>query len=222
MPNFETLLGTSSVLLYGRILLDIQLTPRYDYNAAAKETGAPPRAGRNRFLQDQLSSAGSPEVENEANAPRLARIYGFAYEGAYYELMRPVIFLVHGEGDVPEPNVPINQFDGNPLDYPTGSVDGIGVPSRSGHLASDVRVWAYDRLDVSLRMDVETGTLAELLLEAELMADDGGLAVSGANVRGANVRGANVRGANVRGANVRGANVRGANVRGANVRGGSD
>ena len=52
----------------------------------------PPRLGGNNFLQAQLASPGA----------RLARIYAFSYEGHYYDLGTPAIFLVHGPGRDPE------------------------------------------------------------------------------------------------------------------------
>ena len=44
--------------------------------------------GGNQFLRAQL------------NAPNagFARIYGFSFEGHYYDLAKPVIMLVHGPG----------------------------------------------------------------------------------------------------------------------------
>ena len=203
MSSFETLLSSSGVLLFGRVLLDVELKNiNYDSEIANRKD-VPPRRGAHRLLQSQLAAEGA----------QFARIYGFAYEGCYYDLARPVVYLVHGEGMSPEAVTSGSETS----DKPPGSVDGIGVAIEGGDFATDIRVWAYDKADVTVRMEVDTGALEDLLLGAEL-GDDASF-VSGANVRGANVRGANVRGANVRGANVRGANVRGANVRGANVRG---
>ena len=35
-------------------------------------------------------------------------------------------------------------------------------------MTEDIKVWSYDKGDYSIRMDIETGTLAQILLEAEL------------------------------------------------------
>ena len=73
----ETLLSPSSILLYGRTVTDLQVTP----------AAVPGRAAQ--LLQGQLSASNA----------RFARIYGFSYEGRYYDLSKPAIFLVHGDGD---------------------------------------------------------------------------------------------------------------------------
>jgi hypothetical protein len=140
---------------------------------------------------------------------RFARIYGFSYEGAYYELPNSTLFLVHGDGEsATDGNQPGSLASRAPND-PSQS----GVGAADFQIANDIMVWAYDKADYTIRMDVESGMFEQVLLD--VMFDGGGPGgIAGANVRGANVRGANVRGANVRGANVRGANVRGANVRG--------
>jgi hypothetical protein len=168
------------------------------------------RLGSNLFLRAQLIGAS------------FARIYGFSFEGAYYDLPRPVLFLVHGEG---EPATKSSRIIG---DITGASAGTIGTranlsraprePSRSGvgaadfQLADDLRVWSYDKADFTIRMDVESGMFEQVLFD--LVAGDSGGNVSGAMVRGAMVRGAMVRGAMVRGAMVRGAMVRGAMVRG--------
>ncbi len=79
-----------------------------------------------------------------------------------------------------------------------------GAAAQDYSFPEDMLVWSYDKGDFSVRMDVETGPFEEILLGAELMADDPGVSFSGAKVRGAKVRGAKVRGAKVRGAKVRG------------------
>jgi hypothetical protein len=150
--------------------------------------------GQNNQLDNQLSDDAG-----------FARIYGFSYEGAYYELPNPTLFLVHGEGE--------SATDGNMPHPPEHGSRAPTNPSVSGvaaadfQFADDIMVWSYDKADYTIRMDVETGMFEQVLLDVMFGGGPGG--VAGANVRGANVRGANVRGANVRGANVRGANVRG-------------
>ena len=89
-------------------------------------------------------------------------------------------------------------------------------PSRSGlgaqdfSFADDLKVWSYDKSDFTVRLDVDSGTFEQVLLDIIFGSDVAGMpGVSGASVRGASVRGASVRGASVRGASVRGASVRG-------------
>src|SRR3984885_7416547 len=79
----ETLLTPSSIKLFGRVVSSL----KYINDTAGSGLGA------NKFLQRQLELEG-----NKDNPPTLARIYAFSFEGAYYELPRPPIFLVHGSG----------------------------------------------------------------------------------------------------------------------------
>jgi hypothetical protein len=233
----ETLLSPSNVLLYGRVLEDLAVTrrpapsgtppndqPPSDGEPAAgqphddvdppnpagpnqtlRPPTAPPRLGGNNFLQAQLASPGA----------RLARIYAFSYEGHFYDLARPVIFLVHGPGRDPEAFRPAvvgagaipaaaranARFTRAPAD-----ADRTGVANTSGSFSEDIRVWSYDKGDFSIRLDVETGPFDQILLDATLGAAGGTYAGANARIAGANV-GANAR---IAGANV-GANV-GANA----------
>ena len=38
--------------------------------------------------------------------------------------------------------------------------------------SSDIRVWEYDRGDFSLRLDIDSGPLERILIDAELGSDD--------------------------------------------------
>lgn len=76
----ETLLSFSEVLLFGRLVEDLKI----------KKANRKGRLGANGFLARQLA---------DKKDPRSARIYGFAYEGAFYQLPEPLILLVHGEGE---------------------------------------------------------------------------------------------------------------------------
>ena len=78
----ETLLSPSNVLLYGRAIDDLSIKP------GSHEPGPSPRKGHNNFLDKQL----------QGKDCKLARIYGFSYEGHYYDLAKPALFLVHGDG----------------------------------------------------------------------------------------------------------------------------
>jgi hypothetical protein len=138
--------------------------------------------------------------------PVLARIYGFSFEGTYYDLPRPALFLVHGEGfDFTDPKTPPKFRDAAraPAEPSTA-----GVGTADFDFADDIRVWSYDKADYTIRMDVETGMFEDILLP---LIDGGGPGVSGARVSGARVSGARVSGARVSGARVSGARLSGAN-----------
>ncbi|WP_170350069.1 hypothetical protein [Ruegeria atlantica] len=155
------------------------------------------KLGANQQLKDQYG-----------DDARLARIYGFSYEGTYYELPEPTIFLVHGKGESPtEGNKPGNLASRAPSD-PTLS----GVASADYQIANDIKVWDYDKADYTVRMDVMTGQFEQVLLDIFFGFDSpavGGARVSGARVSGARVSGARVSGARVSGARVSGARARG-------------
>jgi hypothetical protein len=181
----ETLLSPSNVLLYGRAVTDLQIV-----HPAPNHQPSGARGTSNQLLESQLS---------DPNAT-LARIYAFSYEGHYYDLAKPALFLVHGAG------TPAQPAPGGPPQTPQ-TADLTGVATEDYNYSDDMRVWSYDKGDFSIRLDVMTGPLDQILLDFELDADQTPSYFGGANVgaRGANVqtRGANIRGANVRGANVR-------------------
>ncbi|MFW8594457.1 hypothetical protein [Cribrihabitans neustonicus] len=145
--------------------------------------------GKNRLLEDQIAG----------NAV-LARIYGFAYEGSYYELPEPTVFMVHGKGK--KAYTRSGAFSRAPLD-PSDS----GVASAEYQVADGIRVWDYDKADYTIRMDVMTGMLEQVLLDVYFGSPGPG--ISGAKVSGAKVSGAKVSGAKVSGAKVSGAKARG-------------
>ncbi len=170
--------------------------------------------GVNNFIGDQFGGDA-----------RLARIYGFAYDGTYYEMPEPTIFLVHGEGDsATGGNLPYGfKLEDPGKDTTRQAARAPLDPSKSGvaaadyQMANDIRVWNYDQADYTIRMDIAAGQIEEVLLDvyfeydAPMMA---GAKVSGAKVSGAKVSGAKVSGAKVSGAKVSGAKVSGAKARG--------
>ena len=193
----ETLLSPSNVLLFGREVVDLTINnPPPNFPAPPPNVPNPqhspfnvPRVGGNRSVETQLMLAGA----------RFARIYGFSYEGTYYDLPRPVLFLVHGQGE--------------PATQARAGAAGIVQPARAPsepsltglaaadfEFADDLRVWSYDKADYTIRMDVETGMFEQVLLDS----GGGGAGVSGARVSGARVSGARVSGARVSGARLSG------------------
>ncbi|WP_377194126.1 hypothetical protein [Ruegeria meonggei] len=158
-----------------------------------------PRSGRGN--NNQLSA----QLDDDA---QLARIYGFAYEGTYYELPEPSVFLVHGAGEsATMGGAPQGGGSRAPV-TPTIS----GVASAEYQISNEIRVWDYDKADYTIRMDITTGQFEQVLLDIYFGFDSP--AVSGARVSGARVSGARVSGARVSGARVSGARVSGARARG--------
>jgi hypothetical protein len=214
MANFETLLSPSNILLYGRVLGDVtfnfQAPP---VNLPSPDKGEPPpRLGGNNFLQGQLAApAGVPEL-----APKLARIYGFSYEGHYYDLPKPAIFLVHGDGVDAEGPFPGSSTAQRRVSRAPTNVDRTGTAGQTGSYAEDMKVWSYDKGDFSIRLDVETGPFDQILLDAFLGQDALPSYFGGAQARisGAQAR---ISGAQAR---ISGAQARGAQARIGSGRGG--
>jgi hypothetical protein len=162
---------------------------------------------------------------SDGNNPGLARIYAFAFEGQFYAIPRPPIFLVHGSG------IPVGNWVG------PSTLDQAGVAGREWDFSGywdqtqsqqpqqpgpdDLYYWEYEKGDFSLRLDPEAGPFEQILLQMALRSGAdraSGAGVSGAGVSGAGVSGAGVSGAGVSGAGVSGAGVSGAGVSGAGVR----
>jgi hypothetical protein len=164
----DTLLQSSGIHLFGKLLADLTID----------SSKTPPshleRRGANKFLQEQL-------VATEA---QLARIYAFSYEGVFVQLSRPTIFLVHGDGRDPE--FPPVKDSVRASRAPTTS-DYSGLVAQGGSFSSDMRVWAYDKGDFTLRLDVATGTFEQMLLEMELAGSDGRGISSGVMARSSGV-----------------------------------
>lgn len=159
----ETILSASNILLYGRVVNDLKIVhhdPGPPPGPSEEELHRPfvvGRKGQNKFLQDQLE-------EPDAT---IARIYGFSYEDNYYDLPKPALFLVHGDGEDAETGVGGNPRASRAPDTP----DRSGVAAQSYSLADDLKVWSYDKGDFSVRFDIETGPLEQILLEARAAPD---------------------------------------------------
>lgn len=160
----ETLLSPTGVLLYGRVLQDLSFN-FVAVDSQGPHCGAPPppRLGQNLFLQGPLQAANV----------RLARIYGFSYEGHYYDLAKPAIFIVHGDGTDPDEPVPTdtNANRESRMARTPADTDRTGVAGTSRSFSDDIRVWSYDKGDFSIRLDVETGSFEQILLQAEIRTE---------------------------------------------------
>jgi hypothetical protein len=84
--------------------------------------------------------------------PKLARIFGFSYEGHYYKLPDPRVFLVHGDG------TPVN-----PGSDAAVELGDLGIEYHEQFFAAGVTMWAYDKVDMSLRIDISSGWLEDIL-----------------------------------------------------------
>ena len=161
----DRLVNFSTILLFGREMDDMVYSEAGSPNKVEldenkkpiEKTEKPEQADTTSFIDGQLAAANS----------RFARIFGFSFEGHYYDLARPQIFLVHGDGAPAEDAAAIQQ-------RMRGGVDQGGMATRNLKFADDVQVWAYEKSDFSVRLDPEIGPLDQILLEAELGMDGGG------------------------------------------------
>jgi hypothetical protein len=145
----ETVLSASTVILYGRVVEDLQILQKTSAIASMHPAGL----GANQMLLAQIAKGDA----------LLARIYAFSFEGHSWDLYRPAIFLVHGPGVRAEPNPPPNRAAVAPA-----SADETGVAAQSYSYSSDMMMWTYEKADLSIRMDVETGSFEQILLESVL------------------------------------------------------
>lgn len=202
----ETLLSISEVLLYGRVMEDMQFTYQRPPTSPPKDDCDPPRPGieigGNALFERQLAADPNGDF-----APRFARIYGFSFEGCFYDLDAPIIMLVHGPGSVAERPASDQRAARAPE-----SPDRSGSAAQEHSFADEVRVWSYDKGDFSVRMDTLTGTLEDILLEIEIGSGAG--PVSGGKVAGGKVAGGKVAGGKVAGGKVAGGKVSGGKVSG--------
>lgn len=159
--KFDTILGESSVRLFGRLMWDIVLRKYKDRKTAYKKSypgsPVPPRLSNNDFLLEQLTD----------KKARLARISSFSYQNEIFDLAKPAIFLVHGAGTVVEFEKDTSET-GQTLRKSPPYIERSGVVGQSGSFAPEILMWVYDRADFTIRLDSETGTFSQLLLDHEL------------------------------------------------------
>ena len=153
MSTAESILSPDLIKLYGRPIEELQLN-----------VGAPPNVGSAANVQNL---GANQSLRSQLNAPGagFARIYGFSFEGHYYDLPKPIVMLVHGPGEqiTTPPPIPPAPPVGPGLGGPT--VDQAGEAAREWEFSADLVYWEYEKADLSMRFDVETGTLEQILLE---------------------------------------------------------
>jgi hypothetical protein len=101
--------------------------------------------------------------DSSGQTPYFARIYGFSFEGMYYGLPRPSIFLVHGIGS------PVGNWDSG---FPS-TLEQAGVAAREWDFSGnsnnqDIYYWQYEKGDFSIRLDPEAGPFEQILLQMAL------------------------------------------------------
>jgi hypothetical protein len=215
------MLRQGNVKLIGEPFPELQLGPNpggpTDRGAAAGPPAAAARGLLSQLLVDALAHQDAPlaAVPPGRPNPAFARIYGFSFEGHYYDLPRPVIMLVTGPGVA--------------LGAAPPTILESDEAARLWEFSRSLRQWNYDKKDMSIRLDLTSGTLEDIILARTLADRAGGYgaAVSGAAVSGAGAYGAGAYGAGAYGAGAYGAGAFGAGAFGAGAfgrgrRGGGD
>ena len=115
----------------------------------------------------------NPTVLDGKKELKLARIYGLEYEGHYYDLAKPMVVLVRGQGT------------------PAGGKLKTKVPEDSNpQLTADIMVWEYDKEDYAMCLDMDVGTIKDILLDPLISpAQISGQKVSGQKVSGQKLHG---------------------------------
>jgi hypothetical protein len=91
------------------------------------------------------------------------RIYSFSFEGHYYRLPRPLLFLLSGPGTRPDEDPSGGGYADRHVSFATKFG---GIASRDWQFGDDIRVWAVDRKDLAVCLDVEVANYHELLLNS--------------------------------------------------------
>ncbi len=154
--------------------MDEEFTP-YSAPASGAELAMPPRRIE-RTLRRQTPEKGE-DGKDRSSAGSFARIYSFSYEGHYYKLPRPLLFLVNGKGER------LEEKDGDPgaLKFNTKLT---GVEARDWRFSNDLRVWAVDKKDLAVCLDVEVANYEQLLLDSMIAFEEDMATRGSATARG--------------------------------------
>ena len=191
----ESLLNVTKIILFGQTVYDVEIkTPK-----KKDESGR----GLPRYFPSDA---------------RFARIYGFSYDGQYYDMARPTLFVVDGPGEeLTEGQSSI--APSHPSRAPRAP-EYTGVAVADFQFSDEIRYWTYDQYDYTVRLDVESGMFEDLLLAAEFASQDAAAQMAGAQARVSGAQ-ARVSGAQARVSGAQ-ARVSGAQARVGRNRGGSD
>ena len=154
------------------------------------------------FLAGHLNAAlANQQVGNAA----FARIYGFSFEGHYYDLPRPVLILVDGPG--------------NPVALPDPSIRQTDEAAHVWDFSGQLFEWNYDKMSMTIRLDLDSGTLHDILL-ARALGDRA--SASGSGAYGSGAYGSGAYGSGAYGSGAYGSGAYGSGAYGRGRKGGCD
>jgi hypothetical protein len=173
-PLIETFLEPTRILLFGKVFPTLSYTPGPMRGVAVPGLGpglaeftpyaapAPPDVA-DAQPPDLPMPPGRVEqaLRQVGDAGVFARIYGFSFEGHYYKLPRPLLFLLAGPGD--NAREPENPVAGGVQEFSTRFT---GVEGKDWHFGDDIRVWAVDKHDIAVCLDLEVGPYDDVLLQS--------------------------------------------------------
>lgn len=114
--------------------------------------------GASAFQQALAKAAAAAKPKSGAGGGSVARIFSFAYEGRYYKLPWPMLFLVSGTAVAPSNNP---------------SVAVTGVEGQDWTFSTDILAWSVDRYEIAICLDMLVGRYEDLLLGPDgLLQDD--------------------------------------------------
>lgn len=144
----ETLYSEATIHLFGRAMSDLSLRPRGDADAAGD-------GDADRVEVRECEDVGPIQGTLGRGGRTIARIYAFAFQNEYVELASPALFVLRDNGQ--------------PID---DGLDLTGLSRIPEELNEDLTVWRVEREDLTVRLDVMTGSFNRVLLDYEL-ADEG-------------------------------------------------
>jgi hypothetical protein len=156
----RTILAPSTIRLLGWVLSGVDHAPD---ETESTERGAIPQEGSlpsARAQRDQLGGYAGESLLLKTLTDRdrvLAYIMAYTYAGALVPLRVPTLFLVRGPGEtVVDENTKIDP----------GRI-GLAHLDTTVEFAKGLMFWTYDLSDQTVRLDVSSGTLQQLVINAE-------------------------------------------------------
>jgi hypothetical protein len=171
-PLVETFLEPTRIFLFGKRFPTLVYYPTPMSDREFEAFNVPEAGGDNNTggpVKLPMPPGRVEQALRQAEAKGIfARIYGFSYEGHYYKMPRPLLFLVRGEGQARPPE---EAGDG----YRQFNTRFVGVEAKDWQFGNDIRVWAVDKHDIAVCLDIEMDTYDQVLLQSQAAGLEGAL-----------------------------------------------
>ena len=182
--SFETFFEPTRIWLFGKPFPTLAYVP----STMTGKTGDRPGTGSDGTHADEFMPYETPkestpgafsplpmpprriERKLRRNQPSLqifARIYSFSFEGHYYKLPRPLLFLVSPGGFRPD-----DTRAGASNGIPPFNTKLVGIEAKDWQFADDILVWAVDKRDLAVCLDLEVGPYQEVLLDSQVAFEE--------------------------------------------------